>query len=557
MKTMKYIYALATLTVLLSACSSEWLHQQPQGSTITEEQFREKADKLHGSVYGAYALMYQYGGDHDVFGFRSIDMYGDLNCGDMALPVSNYGWFEYDERGMTYARRSYYWYFYYGIIRQCNKGIVYAKETKDADGNALDLSFLNYFEDDVQITDSITAHKKYIEANKEVLNYYAQLIALRSWSYANLQKYFVPTPDEADWETVLSVPIYTEADVLQDTTLGNPRIYADSVARFVIKDMTIAVRLLQATEKAGFTRAMKQEINSEVALLNLAYFILNSAGSDEDWFYAYAYAEEFITKTSAPILANEKVLTTGFADINETNWIWGQDVTIQTTTSLASFFGQVDIFTYSYAWARDVKAIDNALYKMTTATTRSWDIRSKWWNNMSRYDYNYAPDGKFFNPSTVNYKKAPQADALDRAWLCDHVFMRAELGYLIAAEANWRYGNDAKAIQWLTKITDQRIKDDKTATQTKYEKWKTSLSNHSTLGEEIRYNWRIEMWGEGYGMQTFRRYGETVTLGTNHLVRKNEEIRPSDPRKFTFELPTSELEYNPAIRRQNKELEVK
>ena len=55
------------------------------------------------------------------------------------------------------------------------------------------------------------------------------------------------------------------------------------------------------------------------------------------------------------------------------------------------------------------------------------------------------------------------------------------------------------------------------------------------------------MWGEGYGLQTFRRWGKTVNLGDNHL-RSNKALVPTQDRVFTFEIPTSESMYNPYIR---------
>jgi len=83
-----------------------------------------------------------------------------------------------------------------------------------------------------------------------------------------------------------------------------------------------------------------------------------------------------------------------------------------------------------------------------------------------------------------------------------------------------------------------------------YATWKGTVGDESSLLEAIRYNWRIELWGEGYGLQTFRRFGQTVTLGSNHK-RSDKELSPSTPRLFTFELPTGELYYNPYIRQES------
>jgi hypothetical protein len=74
----------------------------------------------------------------------------------------------------------------------------------------------------------------------------------------------------------------------------------------------------------------------------------------------------------------------------------------------------------------------------------------------------------------------------------------------------------------------------------------------SQFQNEVWWQRRVELWGEGYGLQTLRRYGEKVSLGDNHL-RSNKEVDPSAARKFTFELPNSELYYNPYIRTTDTE----
>ena len=150
----------------------------------------------------------------------------------------------------------------------------------------------------------------------------------------------------------------------------------------------------------------------------------------------------------------------------------------------------------------------------------------------------YAPDGKFYTD------KGKELDG-DKNWLCDNLFMRWELPYLIAAEAAARQGDYTNAKAYLFDITDQRC-DTAAANVTAYNTWKTGMADGDVLAA-IKHNWRVELWGEGFGLQTFRRFGEAVTLGDNHL-RQNKNITPSTPRIFTFEIPTGEMMYNPFIR---------
>lgn len=529
MKKTLYIIGL-TFVVFLSSCSDNWLNQQPGGSSITQEQYQNMEGVLRGSVMGVYAMMYQYAGDHDVFGQRSIDMYGDFTCGDMALTTQNYGWFYRDELGQSYARRAYLWSYYYDIIRLTNKAINAAQKHIGKDG--------------LLEVDTILD-------NAELFFYYGEALAMRGWAYANLQKWFCYTPEQIASQgysltDYMSVPVYTEEVTETDTLIGAPLSSAEDVYTRAEMDIKDAIYYFDILEKEGMARTIKHEMNADVARLNLAYLYLNKGDNDN----AIKYAEEFINNTSHTLLPYSELLTTGFANIESNNWVWGQDVNVETTTALASFFGQVDVFSYSYAWAGDVKGIDELLYN--SIKDKKWDARRYWFNNLydAKKKYQYAPDGKFYSPVVKqknNYKKVPSAAELDRDWLCDNVYMRTELAYMIAAEAYCRKSDNANAQKYLLAITDQRTMPEKS---TEYNAWKGTLSDNAVLLEEIRYNWRVEFWGEGFGLQTFRRFGVVVNLGENH-ARSNKTPDPnakSTLRQFTFEIPTGEQYYNPFLR---------
>lgn len=520
MKTKFYILAIFAAFAFVS-CD---LNQYPGGSTITEEQYNNMDDAAQGTVKGVYSLLYAYGGNHDVFGQRSIDLATDLLCGDIAMTSKRYGWFVDDEYGRTYGRAGYFWSFYYNIIRSCNKAI----NALDAQGGIPELDY-----DPKTITE------------QEVSNgfYYAELLTLRGWAYAALQRFFCKT--NVDLNTELSVPIYTEEATMGDTILGAPRATASDVYLRVEEDLLTAIQYFEAFKEVkladGTTiemeRSSKLEVNVDVARMTLAYSYLNKGEYDN----ALLVAQDLIKTTSATILPNSEVLTSGFNDVSSNNWIWGEDVTIENTTALASFFGQCDIYSYSYASAGDVKGIDSKL--LDQITNLGWDIREGWWGNYYREDtednsmYQYAPDGKFFSAKSDELQG-------DRDWLSDNVFMRTEAAYLIAAEAAYRQHENDSAAEYLTKITDERVKPGK---ETEYEAYKATLSDVAVLAEAIRYNWRVELWGEGYGLQTFRRWGLAVKLGDNHLRSTNDPLVPTTERVFTFVIPSSETNYNPYI----------
>ncbi len=508
MKTKFYILG-AALVLGLAGCS---LDQEPGGSTITKKQYDAMDDKVEGAVKGIYSQLYAYGSSHDAFGKRAIDMYGDLLCGDMGMNSQRYGWFVTDERMQTYGRRAYYWSFYYDIIRLCNKGINGVEDVWTPTLDAATVSDDDY----------------------DYGMYYAELLTLRGWAYSSLLQVFCKGAD-VDINTELAFPIYTESDTKSDSILGAPRATMTDVYLRVEEDLMQAIAYFDAYNEA--TRGNnKLRVNIDVARLTLAYTYLNKG----DYTNALKYVKDFLDNTSSQVLPNAEVLTNGFNNIETKSWIWGEDVTVENTTSLASFFGQCDIYSYSYASAGDVKGIDENLYKEVQAL--GWDIREGWWSNYYKKNgaYQYAPDGKFFSANSTT----PQGD---RDWLSDNVFMRYELAYLIGAEAAYRNNDLSTAYDYLTQLTDERVKDSETA-QTEYATYKAGLSGNATeLATAIRYNWRVELWGEGYGLQTFKRWNQEVKLGSNHL-RSTRNFSPSTvERYFTFELPTSETRYNPYL----------
>jgi hypothetical protein len=54
------------------------------------------------------------------------------------------------------------------------------------------------------------------------------------------------------------------------------------------------------------------------------------------------------------------------------------------------------------------------------------------------------------------------------------------------------------------------------------------------------------MWGEGYGLQTFRRLTGTKKRGGNHDYSGGSEVNASD-HSFNMNIPSSEATYNPNI----------
>ena len=536
------------LALAITSCSESFLDQPPYGSTLTQAQYEQLRNTLEASIRGTYTMMYAVS-DHDLFGQRGIDLATDLLSGDIALTAYTYGWFYNDESGQTAAARtSYVWSYYYGILRNINKVINIANRQSDINARIAQYGLPNVYNEKAEkyyTIDGTDTLATYTLQEADIAGYYAEALTMRAYCYSNLIKLYAQTNSQlrGAWEDEVVCPIYNENNLEE----AQPVATLKEAYSQVENDLTLAISYFDALEST-YTRASKLSVDGNVARGLLAYSYLNKAvpslpSGRTNYQNALKYAKEVIDKGDFKIIPNANVLTTGFNDVSDNSWMWGQDVVTETAGGLASFFGQVDIHSYSYAWAGDTKVIDENLYKEIP----TFDIRQKWFNDGSKNaTFKYCPDGKFFsakNPTSTLDKD------IDREWLSDNVFMRIESMYLIAAEASYRLQDYDSAIVYLRSITDQRVDTVATAAA-EYATYVAGLDATNLLAQ-IEYNWRVEMWGEGYALQTFRRLSpETVAdvdgrkRGGNHASDAGSAM-DATASKFTFQIPSSETSYNP------------
>jgi len=545
------ILTLAATAFVLTACEQDFLERYPEGGTIRQDQYEKLDNQMEGSVRGMYSRIYTMGGSsHDEFGKRSIDLWGDILASDIALTGKTYGWLYTDEQMLTTNRTGTIWGHYYSQIHNINSTINAFKNSNN---------FLSVLEEKGWPSEMTAAGMKkaqidsvYNKAAYSNALYYAQVLGMRGYIYSQLAKFYTPVRES---ERFLAdslgnfdcIPLYLEDNM--DT--AQPLSTAAVVYNQAFSDLEMSIKLFEEFG-TNYIRDSKLELDREVvcgilalAYLNECVYRVGTPLYTDHVNKALANAEKVINSNKYQTLKEAQLLTTGFNDVTDPGWIWGQDVTIETSGGLKSWFGQVDIHSYSYAWAGDTKVIDATLRDMMPA----WDKRKKWFNDgKANSIYKDCPDGKFFseqNPTSTD------ADDIDRDWLSDDVFMRIESMYLIAAEANWRLGDYTQAASYLTTITDQRIDTTAFMWEDEYADFKKGLTTEKTLKDAIVYNWRIEMWGEGYGLDTFRRFGESRKRGGNHDYAKGVEIKPTDT-YYNFTIPSSESTYNPYLRDTNK-----
>jgi hypothetical protein len=237
--------------------------------------------------------------------------------------------------------------------------------------------------------------------------------------------------------------------------------------------------------------------------------------------------EEVINNYGYTLMSAEEV-TGGFNDLNTSGWMWGVDLTVDNGLGLVSWWGQMDLYTYSYAWAGDAKAIDANLYNAIPAD----DVRKAQFAEPTGGYTDLMPLNKFYHPDRVI---GGQANITT-----DYLYMRVAEMYLLHAEAAAKGGDTGAAQTMLKALLAERLPS--TA-------YVDGLSGQALL-DEIYLQTRIELWGEGKSYLSLKRNQGTVVRGANHLSNVGVPINYDDER-LTFEIPILEIQNNPFISTQN------
>jgi len=493
----KYLLPLAVAgSTLLAGCKKDFLDAQPTQFTTPQQLAGAAAQDpklLLGSVSGLYTTMFTpgVGGStgHDDFGQKGVDIYMDMLESDMVLGALNYGWYDPIARfqaTVDFTRIEDYipWRYYYREVFGANTII-------DVLGGA--------------------SANPASATNKATLG---QALTMRAYAYFYLTQLYAKEYGTGN-EKIIPMPT-TISD------LNKPKATAKEVWDLMISDLTSAVTLLD-----GFTRTSKDQVDKNVAKGWLAY-VLAARGTQQDWAQVETLTQDIISaypKTAANYVVynGTNLATAGFNNVATPSWMWGVDLTLAQGINLISWWGQVDLFTYSYAWAGDPKTIDRGLYDQI----RTDDIRRGQFRTPTQ-SFALMPINKFFDPG--------RTQGGQRQVTTDLIYMRADEFYLLNAEAKARLGKDAEARTVLSSYLADRITD---------LSYLNGLSGQALLNE-IYLQTRIELWGEGKAYLAMKRNKATVVRGANHLYEAGNAIPYNDP-KLTFVIPQAEVQGNPNL----------
>ncbi|WP_313804383.1 RagB/SusD family nutrient uptake outer membrane protein [Flavobacterium sp.] len=489
------IYSMIAASLVGVGCSEDFLDPIRDNRSLTQVDMANASEFNPAIVAGTLDGIYSYISDdmpvtgtrHYDLGQKGMDIWSDILTGDMALSANTYGWYQNTANLVStvdYTREEnrIVWEYYYKVINLSNLVI----NTLGGD-------------DAVPVT----------ESSRHMMG---QAKALRGYAYFYLAQYFQRGYDPA--QPIL--PLYTASSVTPS------KVAASQIYDLIVSDLNTAVTMLD-----DFNRLQKHQINKDVAKGLLAY----TYAAMGDYAQAKTLSDEIIS-AGYPLTSTGELAYpgtgSGFNDVATPSWMWGYDITEAMGHQLVNWWGQMDYYTYSYAFAGDRKSIDNGLYALIPAN----DVRKTQFNPGMAL----LPVNKFFHPGRVAGGQ--------QTITTDYIFMRVDEFYLLSAEASAKTGDDVSAKNRLKELLANRLGGMANA-----DAYVDPLSGQA-LKDAIYLQTRIELWGEGKSYLAMKRNQATVTRGTNHVFRSGESFIYNID-ELSFQIPLNEMNNNPNITGQN------
>jgi starch-binding outer membrane protein, SusD/RagB family len=342
-----------------------------------------------------------------------------------------------------------------------------------------------------------------------------EALALRGWAYFNLVQLYGKRYDAtAKPNTQLGIPL-----VLQPTTEGLPRATVEEVYTQINKD------LLQATTLLKSTRSFKSHVNLEVA----KGFLARVALTQQNWADAAKYAEE---AKKGFALMSEAQYVDGFSDVTNTEWMWGFDHIEDQSEFFGAYHSYISCNFNSTVIRTYPKAINSLLYNSIPTT----DVRSKVFVKTPTTTNTVVPTGGVRVAYMVQKFRLPGTPSTST--MGDIPYMRASEMYLIEAEAKARLGKDADAAKVLFDLVTKRDVA-----------YKLSTNTGTKLTDEIMFNRRVELWGEGFRFLDLKRLNQPLNRnGANHIASIAVLYdMPAGDKQWEFLIPRRELDANKAM----------
>ena len=519
------IYKISTMVLggLMLASCSDIDEQIYSGGAFSKEQSQDIVNAIPTRVEATFNGMFTFMGNPaqnygtrfssaraDDFGFIMMALSQDFEGADMIGADNGYNWFsaacEYSSRTPSYANPYIRYVTPYTLIGMVKDILATIPEdTEDA----------------------------------SLINMKAQAKTLRAYSYLSLAPYF-----QGSYETSKDKPCVPVLSDSVDVT-NNPRATVEQVYNVIVDDLTWAIDHLDET------RSSKAYVNANVAYgLRARAYLAMGKGAE-----AAADAEKAMQGYEPASIAEVSVPT--FCDMEEHNWIWAIDI----TDDQANYFGYGTAPSWLSAFCGDgygaacgtTAMINKLLWDKIPAT----DVRKGWWIDENLHSPNWADltwgtakgdeianlvldDGsKVALPPYTNIKFGMKSGVGSTLNNNDWPLMRVEEMILIQAEGYAISGNEAKAKEILTNFV-------KTYRDPSY-----TIPSGRTLRDEIWFQRRVELWGEGFAVSDARRLNKPIVRfhgpNTTNYADAFQFNIAADDGWLNMRFPQSEKDNNSAI----------
>lgn len=493
---------LASLAALLCSCE-EFLTAEDSRYVKEGEQMEEALlINPEAAVRGIYARLITREADgHNFFGQKSTDISLDMRGEDICFDPAYHFTSDYRLvlRLATHTRPTYVWQAYYQNINDAN------------------IVLLNLTDPTQQVTRNLKG----------------ELLALRAHAYFYLINLYQMAGSYSKVKGLPGIPLYTESSSRMS------RGTVEEIYNRIAQDLDDAIPLLE-----GFVRSEINRIDQRVAKALRARVAMFMG----DYDIAERYATEVIA--AAPLMSAMQYQAEGFINASNSEWLWGQIITQQTSTGYASF--------HSFMSPAKGPGYASLKYSMTKIDRRLYDQMSS----------NDTRKGCFLDGTGLNFAPGTRIDAtltsssgyasyiknaatayvgfkFNGEWTSPLLYMRVAEMYYIKAEAQVRQSNIPGAQATLDIISNARA-----ISGTHDYVWE---SNADALIDQIFYHKRFECWGEGVCYFDFNRLEKTVDrtyTGTNHPVTSitaGFKPYPWGHAIRTYQIPNRELSGNPEI----------
>ena len=485
----RYTLLFVLIIVVLSSCKKSFLEANPTTSVSTED-ILKTTQNAYAALNGIHRIMYTQYDQQGEAGEGSNNIFRDLMGEDIVYPRAS---------GST------------GLIG-------WMQWTTHRNVSATDLRYVYRFyyrlisNANVLINGIDSASGP--EADKKIIR--GQALAYRGWAHFQLVQLWGKRYDAtAKPNSQPGVPL-----VMTNSLEGQPRAAVEDIYTQINKDLDTAVVLLNGYVRSGSAAKSNFDVNVVKGIK------ARVALAQQNWEAAATNA--IAARSGYPLMSNAEYLT-GFNNITNQEWIWGSRQIDDHNTFFYSYFAYMSSNFNSTVIRTQPRAINATLWELIPAT----DIRKQMWDKTGATTV-IPPGGS--RVAYQNKKFLAKSDALS---VGDVPYIRSAEMYLIEAEARARQGQTAAAQDALFTLAKNR--------NAGYVK---STSTGQALLDEISFNRRIELWGEGFRFTDLKRLNLPMSRAgiPNHLLALIQVMTiPAGDKQWEWLIPQDELNANKAV----------